>query len=76
MSMVAFSVGSAVMYFLDPTNGRRRRDHARQVTRRTVRRAQKIADATSRSLHKVTRMDLADAAKMLVPVTAKTLLWR
>jgi hypothetical protein len=24
----------------------------------------------------VTRMDLADAAKMLVPVTAKTLLWR
>ena len=76
MSLAAFGVGSALMYYCDPTNGRRRRDHARHVTRRTLRKAQKFADATSRSIEKVSRIDWQDAAKMLVPVAAKTLIWR
>ena len=76
MSLVAFGVGSAMMYYCDPTNGRRRRDRARQVTRRTVRQAQKMADQTSRSLSKVRNMDWQDVAKLLVPVGAKALLWR
>jgi cytochrome P450 len=76
MSLVAFGVGSAVMYFCDPNHGRRRRDHARHFTRKTVRRAQKMADETSRRLEKVSHMDLGDMAKMLVPISAKALLWR
>jgi len=75
MSLIAFGVGSAVMYYYDPTNGRRRRDHARQVTRRTMRKAQKVADATSRSLENVTHMDWSDVAKMVVPVAAKKLIF-
>jgi hypothetical protein len=75
-SLIAFGVGSALMYYWDPTNGKRRRDHARHVTRRTLRKAQKYADATAHSIEKVSRMDWQDAAKMLVPVAAKTLIWR
>ena len=76
MSLLAFGVGSAVMYYCDPTNGRRRRDRVRHVTKRTLRDAQKLADQASRNLGKVKDMDWADVAKVLVPVTAKSLLWR
>jgi hypothetical protein len=76
MSLVAFGVGSAVMYYCDPTNGRRRRDHARNVSRRTMRKVEKFADSTSKSIEKVGRMDWQDAAKLLVPAAAKALVWR
>lgn len=76
MSLVAFGVGSAVMYYWDPTNGKRRRDHARRVSRHTIRKAQKFADETTRQLDKVRKMDWQDAAKILVPVAAKALVWR
>jgi len=76
MSLVAFGVGSAIMYYCDPTNGRRRRDRARKVTQRTMREAQKMADQASRSLNKVKDMEWSDLAKAMVPVTAKALLWR
>jgi hypothetical protein len=76
MSMVAFGIGSAIMYYWDPTNGRRRRAHARQITKRTVRQAQKVADTTARNLGHVKDMEWGDVAKLLVPVTAKALLWR
>jgi hypothetical protein len=76
MSLVAFGVGSAIMYYWDPTNGKRRRDHVRRVSRHTMRKAQKLADATSRNLEKVRRMDWQDAAKVLAPVAAKALVWR
>jgi hypothetical protein len=75
MSLIAFGVGSAVMYYCDPTNGRRRRDHARKVTQRTMRQAQKMADSTSRSLEKVTHMDWSDVVKMVAPVAAKKLIF-
>lgn len=75
-SLLAFGIGSALMYYWDPTNGRRRRDRARQVTKRTVRQAQKMADTTARNLGNVKDMDWGDVAKLLVPVTAKALLWR
>jgi hypothetical protein len=76
MSLLAFGVGSALMYYWDPTNGRRRRDRARQVTRRTMRQAQKVADTATRNLGHVKDMDWSDVARALVPVTAKALLWR
>ena len=76
MSLIAFGVGSAVMYYCDPTNGRRRRDHARKITQRTMRKAQKFADATQRSMEKVAHMDWGDVAKMVVPVAAKQLIFR
>ena len=76
MSMLAFGVGSAVRYYCDPTNGRRRRDHARKISQRTVRKAQKMADATQKSLEKVAHMDWGDVAKMVVPVAARQLIFR
>jgi hypothetical protein len=73
-SLLALGVGSALMYYWDPTNGRRRRDRARQLSKRTMREARKMADATAKRLDRVKDMDWSDLAKILVPVTAKALL--
>jgi hypothetical protein len=76
MALVGVGIGTALMYWMDPTNGRRRRDRTRRSTQRAVRNIQRFANKTSRSLEKVSRMDLSDAAKMLVPAGAKVLLGR
>jgi hypothetical protein len=76
MGLVGVGVGTALMYWLDPANGRRRRDRARHATRRAIRKAQRIADTASRTIEKVSHMDLGDAAKMIAPLTAKALVWR
>ena len=76
MALIGVGVGTALMYWMDPTNGRRRRDRTRRSTQRAVRNLQKFADKTSRNLEKVSGMDWSDAAKMLVPVGAKALLRR
>jgi len=74
--LVGIGVGSALMYWFDPSAGKRRRSHARYQTRRVVRRVQKVVDTTSNGLQKLSRIDLADAAKALVPERAKALLGR
>jgi hypothetical protein len=73
--VVGIGLGTALMYWFDPSSGKRRRSHARYQTRRVARRVQKVVDTTSHGLQKLGRIDLADAAKALVPVTAKAL-WR
>jgi len=76
LGLVGVGVGTALMYWLDPANGRRRRDRTRRATQRAMRKAQRYADATSRTIEKISHMDLGDAAKMLAPITAKALAWR
>jgi hypothetical protein len=76
LGIAGLGVGSALMYWFDPTVGRRRRAHARYEARRAARRVQKVIDTTSHGLEKLARMDLADAAKALVPTRAKALIWR
>jgi hypothetical protein len=78
--LIGLSAGGALMYWFDPTNGKRRRAHARYQTRRVARRVQKAADATSRGLTRVSRtlrrIEIADVAHALVPATARAFIGR
>jgi hypothetical protein len=75
-TLIGVGVGGALMYWLDPATGRRRRAQVRQTTRRALRQCQKCIDVTSRNLDKIAHMELKDAARTFLPPTAKAMIWR
>jgi hypothetical protein len=66
-------LGGALMYWFDPAAGKRRRSHARYEARRAVRGVRKALDKTTRDLVKITRIELPDIAKALVPLKVRAL---
>lgn len=75
-ALIGVSVGGALMYWLDPAAGKRRRAQVRNSTRRAVRQCQRCIDVTSRNLDKIAHMELKDAARTFLPPTARALIWR
>jgi hypothetical protein len=75
-ALIGLGAGSALMYWLDPAEGKRRRAQVRHTTRRAVRQAQKCIDVTSRNIDKIAHMELKDAARTFLPPTARALIWR
>lgn len=74
--MIGLGVGGALMYWFDPSAGRKRRAQARDATRRVTRRMQKIINTTSRTLQKVSHLELGEAARVLLPAPAKAWIGR
>ena len=75
-TVIGVGVGGALMYWLDPAMGRRRRAEVRQVTRRTLRQAQRCIDTTTRNIDRIAHMELKDAARTFLPQQARQLIWR
>lgn len=80
---VGVGVGSALMYWFDPSAGKRRRAHMRYETRRVVKQVQSIGkqlqksiDRTANDLEKISRMSVGEVAEALVPKKARALIMR
>ena len=71
---IGLTIGGALMYWYDPSAGKRRRAHMRHETRRIVkqvqsvgRQFQKTIDRTTDDLSKLSRMRVGQMAGALVP---------
>ena len=80
---VGIGVGSALMYWYDPSAGKRRRADMRYEARRVVKQIQKTGkqmqktiDRTANDLEKISRMRVVDVAEALVPKKARALILR
>jgi hypothetical protein len=67
-------IGGTLMYWFDPSVGSRRRRNARYQARRVVRQLDRSIDRTSREFAKLSRIDLLEAARNLVPARARALI--
>ena len=71
---IGAAVGGAVMYWFDPSAGKRRRAHVRYEVRHAVKQVQnagkhlqKTIDRTADDLSKISRMKVSDVAGVFVP---------
>jgi len=74
--LIGLGGGSALMYWFDPSAGKKRRAQARDTTRRVTRRMQKVINTTSHTLHKIGHLELGEAAMALLPPPAKAWIGR